>query len=1218
MKNLPFLLLLCYFFSGVKAQSNVSVNVNSYAGCAPQQVDINFFEANAVNYQVFISGNSFSQSATTSNTSLSVTIPYGGSYSVFVYALDQTGNWYDYNSNQFFIQGLDASPFYSNISQIACPGDEISFWLNGYFLNTPAITDWNLGNGTTFSQLPEYSTVNTTYADTGTYIISVSTTFPGCPTVNGTDTFFVANSPNILPTFETFIFPNDSVCPNNTVEVIGPYYYNLNFDFGDGNYSNTSGAHQYLVPGNYPVSVTAVNGCGNAYTVLDTIHVGTNLPYNEYLDIYVSGLGGDSVICPNTNLIFYASTYSANSLTWNFGNNDITNSQNPTREFFTTGIKNIVLTATNGCGNSKTISKNIYVVDTIHPSSIFVSMADSICPGTPINLYVDVPNAPYSDNENYNYNFGDTSWISGSEATHIYTTSGNFTFNVSYTNGCGNSISYSQPVYVGLAAGTQPFIDFEALNEVCPGDTALFISYPAGGNISYQIDFGDGSAPSSSYENIVADGLLYNIYKHVYTTAGNYSATLTYSSACGGQQTVVAPIPIVNNAEAYAGFFYDEEKYHCLGDAVEFFAFGGSAYDWDFGDGTGILQTSASLVPVTHAYQQPGLYKVKVSAYNSCGSKDSSHTYINIPDSKINIITNQIASNCGVADGKAIAIATGGTLPYTYEWTNGDQYFIADSIMAGIYSVTVKDKNGCSNYAIATVSDQQAPTILVNNIINASCNNGNDGVIDISVVGSTGPYSFQWSNGKTSEDINNLVAGPYEVIVTDANGCKATKSIYVDEPDPFFVSFTSQMPSCGSNNGILTANVLGTSAPYYFVWSNGANSATNTGLAAGIYNLVVVDSKGCLKQISAVLNNLDGPVVLIDSVLPLNCNAGGASIYVTGAGNGINYNWTNGNSIYSTADISGIGIGTYSLTVTDTNGCVTSRVVDITSAIPEENPICLVTVDTTTFTNKVIWETGNQTGISSYNIYRESSLAGLYYQIANVSADSLGEYIDPVADPSIKPWRYKITAVNDCGEESERSSFHKTIHLTVNKGLTDSTYNLIWDDYIGKTGYSTFNIWRYTNLDGWKKIDSVSALDHSYTDYVNGFSVLTDLFYNVEAGPLSVCDPARSLINTSRSNIKQIIASPVIDSTVGISHHNLVDYLIVYPNPSKGLITLAGNADNREMEIEVSHLLGGVLKRETTTKEKHTISLEEFSNGVYFVRVKIKDELLVKKIIISK
>ncbi|MBC7863317.1 MAG: PKD domain-containing protein [Bacteroidia bacterium] len=1216
------LTLLSFVLVGFAGKAQLSVSYTQTSGCAPLSTTINFFEPSAASYNIkiysYYGGNVFQTN--TASAFLNYTFTNGGYYSVEVYAVNAGGFEYDYNYSYVNVFGIDAN-FSTSASQGACPGDQV-------YLNIPTFSagggnatyDWDLGNGTTYSQIP-YGYVYGNYPSVGNYTVSVNVNVPGCGNYSLQDTIVVSTASTNVPYFSTYFYPNDSVCPNDPVYIGGPNTGYTIYDYGDGTtYSGTQNQeHAYTHPGTYYVTVTAINGCGNSYTDVDTLHIVGGLPnyYANNLSFSIS----DSIVCPNSEVYLYSNNGLMTNIKWNISPTDSSTIPNPQVSFPVSGIYPIKLTVYNGCGVPASVTEYLYVVDTISASPFTLDMTDSICPGSPFLLDVNVNN---DHGLTFTYDFGDTTYSAeGAEFVgHVYTTPGTYTVSVSYLNGCGNSAVGSQTIYVGPNAGTQHTVMFGApQNESCPGDSTFLMIYPGGGSNTYVVDFGDGSPVTSTASILYGpQGLTYNIYKHVYPSIGTYTASVNVTSACGGGYTDSTQMIVSNSSPLNdAGFFYDDQKYYCLGDPISFYGYGASQFEWDFGDGTGVLQTNGILQPVTHTYSEPGYYTISTIVTNNCGLKDTSFDNVNVPDTRINIVTNSVSSSCGQSNGKAIAIASGGTLPYQFNWTNGDVSFLADSISAGIYVVNIEDKNGCKNFAIATVSDVQAPTILINNVINASCNNGADGVIDITVIGSSGPYTYVWSNGKTSEDVNNLVAGPYEVIVTDANGCIATKSINVDEPDAFIVSFSPTQPDCGSANGMLVANVLGNSGPYNFIWQTGLNSSTLSGITAGTYSLVVVDSKGCLKQITTTLNNQGAPALGIDSVGPLNCGSGGASIFTTGIGaNPLSYSWTNGVNTFSTADISGLPGGSYTLTCTDVNGCQSFKVVEITETKPIGNPVCLVTVDTTTYTNKVIWEEVTQPDLASYNIYRESSQAGLYYLVGNVDKDSLHQYIDPVADPNIRPWRYKITSVSDCGTESEQSDFHKTIHLTINKGLTDSTYNLIWDNYEGQNTYTTFYIWIYKNTTGWVKMDSIAKTDHSYTSFVNGFSALTDLYYFVEAGPLVGCDPQRSIVNTSRSNIKQIVAGPDTTGSIGIMEQDLSDNFVLYPNPTKGIITIKTTDDWGKTKIEITNVLGQVLYAENATISTKIIDISNFANGIYFVRVYKGDKAISRKIMLSK
>jgi hypothetical protein len=1218
--------IFCFLLAGLSMKGQLSVNASATTGCAPLNGVLTFSDPNASSYFITIQNyQGYYTNFNTASNSYSYSLTSGGNYYIDVYGLDGFGNTISYGYAYANVYGI-SSYIYGSAQQGACPGDQVYFDVQTYNNGGNASYDWDLGNGTTYSQIP-YSYVYTSYPTSGSYTITVNATVGGCGTYSLTDTIVVSATSGAIPQFSTYIWPNDSVCPGDPIYIGGPNTGYTIWNYGDGSsYSGQYGMeHSYNNPGTYYTTVTTVNGCGNSYTVQDTITVTTGLTNSYSGNLYFSM--SDTVVCPNTEVHFYGNN-SAQNVKWKFTSTDSTTITNPERSFPVNGIYPIYYTVYNGCGSPATISRNLYVVDTISASPFTITSTDSICPGSAFMLDFNF-NGNYPYGAEFTYNMGDTVFTTGSEqnqAGYIYDSPGTYTMNISYLNGCGNTATATHQIYVGSAAGTQANTVFFGTpqEQACPGDTMFFMVFPGGGTNNYNIDFGDGTTPATSADLLYGpDGMVYNIYRHVYAVAGAYTANCTVSSQCGGSIVMTQTVSVHNSAPLNdAGFFYDDQKYYCLGDPISFFAYGASQFEWDFGDGSGTLQTNGVLQPVIHAYTTPGYYKVKLIVTNGCGLKDTNENFVNVPDTRININTNSVSSSCGVSNGKAIAIASGGSLPYTYTWTNGDNSFLADSLPSGIYVVNIEDKNGCKNFSIATVSDIQAPTILVNNVINASCNNGADGVIDITVIGSSGPYTFAWSNGKTSEDINNLVAGPYEITVTDANGCVATKSIQVSQPDPFVVSFSPTQPSCGSSNGMLVANVLGNSGPYSFIWETGLNSSTISGIPAGTYDLVVVDSKGCLKQVTALLNNQGSPAVGLDSVGALNCGTGGAAIYVTAmsSSNPLTYAWTNGSASYSTADITGITGGTYTLTVTDINGCQAFKVVEVAEQQPESNPICLVTVDTTSFTNKVVWEEVTQPDLASYNIYRESSQAGLYYLVGNVHKDSLHQFIDPVADPNVRPWRYKISSVSNCGSESTMSDFHKTIHLTINQGLTDSTYNLIWDNYEGQTTYTTFYIWRYKNTTGWTKLDSISKTDHSYTDFVNGFSQLTDLYYFVEAGPLSSCDPTRAVINTSRSNIKQIVATTSQDTTsaIGMGEQEFNDDFFLYPNPTKGLITLKTGKDFGKTLIEVTNVLGQVVYAENSILTSKIIDLGHLANGVYFVKVYKGNKAITRKVMLSK
>ena len=213
-------------------------------------------------------------------------------------------------------------------------------------------------------------------------------------------------------------------------------------------------------------------------------------------------------------------------------------------------------------------------------------------------------------------------------------------------------------------------------------------------------------------------------------------------------------------------------------------------------------------------------------------------------------------ATCYAADGSATFQATGGTSPYSYQWSNGQSSPTATGLNAGVYSIDVTDANGCSisNIVGVGMDNSNAPsfTSIVNDV---SCYGSNDGSIDLIVSGSTPPYSFDWSNGQSNSLATNLSAGQYMCQISDANGCFSYAVATIIQPDEIIVSSTSINPSgSGLLDGEATVSVMGGNPPYTYLWSDGQTSATAINLGAGTYTCTVTDVNGCITTITIQLS----------------------------------------------------------------------------------------------------------------------------------------------------------------------------------------------------------------------------------------------------------------------------------------------------------------------------------------------------------------------------
>ena len=168
-------------------------------------------------------------------------------------------------------------------------------------------------------------------------------------------------------------------------------------------------------------------------------------------------------------------------------------------------------------------------------------------------------------------------------------------------------------------------------------------------------------------------------------------------------------------------------------------------------------------------------YTIEVKDANNCVVSTTQFVFEPANLNVTPLITNITCA--GSSNGAINLNVTGGVLPYNYQWSTGSTNASIFNLTAGSYSVSVKDFNGCT-VVYSTTLTQPANPLVINGVVTpAGTNSSQDGSIDITVTGGSGPYSFSWSNGATTEDLNGVNPGAYMVTITDANGC-ATSSTF--------------------------------------------------------------------------------------------------------------------------------------------------------------------------------------------------------------------------------------------------------------------------------------------------------------------------------------------------------------------------------------------------------------------------------------------------------
>lgn len=597
----------------------------------------------------------------------------------------------------------------------------------------------------------------------------------------------------------------------------------------------------------------------------------------------------------------------------------------------------------------------------------------------------------------------------------------------------------------------------------------------------------------------------------------------------------------------------------------------------------------------------------KTNQYGCTSSETLPFTINQTPN--LNVTT--VSSNCNQNTGSASVTITNGQAPYLIYWSSGSTQPSASNLAPGQYVVSVTDANGCLSTATSMIaSNGLSQTGIPTGTL---CYGSSNGSVNVTTTGGTAPLVYSWSNGATTEDLSNCPGGPYELTITDALGCVSTATYVVQEPQQIMLNqMTITQPACSATNGQAVASFNGGTAPFNYTWTNAqgtnlnVNNATLTNIGAGTYFCTITDANNCTFTNSALVSNNSGPILAIDTIIASSCSNDGEIQLSLISGSPQSYLWTNG---ANTQNIANLAPGTYSVSVTGTSGCITVLGGTVGSTLPDPVQICLVTVDSLTNTNLVVWEKPITNGIDHFNIYRETSQAGLYQLVGAVDYNDESIFNDLVASPNVRSWRYKISSVDDCGTESDLSLHHKTIHLVISQGL-GSDINLFWDSYEG-FNYSNFILKRHTNADGWTTVATMPNNLFTYTDQPTS----TDgLFYVVTVNSPSTCSSTKMAqdFNTTRSNRDNRLSTGQPNSL-----SELIDQAVtIYPNPASSFLNVE-NSSNQLIGARVLDHTGRTVTVLTLVPGQTKIDCGKLAAGMYNLELQSQGAKIVKRFVIE-
>lgn len=633
----------------------------------------------------------------------------------------------------------------------------------------------------------------------------------------------------------------------------------------------TSTVNANLPVGTYFVTVTDGNGC----TVSGSGTVGSPSAIDLVVSVTSPPCGdntmGSAAVNPSGGTPNYSYLWSTGATT-------------QTVSGLSAGTYSVTVTDSQGCQESTDV-----IVNPASQVDINISSNNPTCAapnGGSATASGSNGTAPYT----YVWNTGSTSPTISNLGAGVYT------IMVTDVTGCSNvaTVTLTQE-------GASVFATTTQVNSSCGANNGSATAQGSGGSGNYSYSWSNGENTQT-----ITD-----------LAPGTYTVTVTdVNSGCVGAKTIfitgtdgvdvfVTTMNAVcnsNNGNAMASPSNGTAPY---------------TYAWSNGGNTQIIIGLAA-----------GSYTVTVTDVNGCTAVDSD--IVGQTGSTVNVTAMATPVSCfGGNDGAVGTSASGGVTPYSFAWSNGATSSTLSDLSAGTYNVTVTDTNGCTATASATVVQPSQLNVNATSIP-ATCAGGNSGSASANATGGTTAYSYAWSNGENTQTINNLTADTYSVTVTDANGCTQTAATTVGQGVAVTLSPGSTNVSCfGENDGTSSVNAFGGTSPYTYVWSNGGITQTITGLSAGTYGVTVTDANGCSAISSTTISQPTQINVSASSTASACAGAstGTATANANDGTPGYAYAWSNGGN---TQTITGLSAGTYTVTVTDANGCINTAATTVT------------------------------------------------------------------------------------------------------------------------------------------------------------------------------------------------------------------------------------------------------------------------------------------------
>ncbi|MFN0176485.1 MAG: choice-of-anchor V domain-containing protein [Saprospiraceae bacterium] len=953
---------------------------------------------------------------------------------------------------------------------------------------------------------------NPTVDQVGVYTLTVTDPANGCTktataTVVGNTTPPTANgsvSGQLTCTINFVQLNLTTNAPNATFEWTGP-----------GGFSSNIANPNVNVPGDYFGAVTnTINGCEGFDTITvmqNIVPPGASASVTGQLNCIndTVQLLGNSPLAPNVTFLWVGHDFSSNL-------------QNPLTD--TAGTYTLTVAGNaNGCTSSAVA---IVVINTVAPFDSIVPPGNLNCN----NSILQLNGTPSSQGPNFDYLWtakegghivsGDTT------LTPVVDSIGKYFLKVINTdNGCmaldSVVVNQSPSVTANISAST---------NVSCNGGSNGSATVSAsGGNGIFSYLWSNGATTAT------ISGLAAGTYIAIVTDGENCTASVS--------ATITQPAVLLPNASATGETANGANN----GTATANPSGGtpGFTYAWSNG---GTTQTITNLAP--------GSYTVIVADANGCTALQT--VTVNSFGCSLQASATITNVTCnGVSDGTATVILTGAANPVTYAWSNGASTQSVSNLAPATYTVNILDGNNCP--AVLSISISEPPVLSANaSATGVTANGASDGTATANPTGGTPGYTYLWSNNETTQTITGLAPGLYGVIVTDANGCTSTQAVNVAA---FNCALSAMISSAnvlcfGTADGQATIAVSNGTLPYSYLWSNGPTTQTVTNLAAGTYTAIATDATGCMISQSVIITQPAPLVVTLLSVQHVLCPHdlnGGAEIAVSG-----------GTQPYIITPPGGIignlGVGNYTVSVTDANNCTATVSFNII-ATDNEGPVLTCPSN--------IQACGE--GVVNYGIPTTADNCGLVGTPVVISGPASGS----IFDLGITSIVYRAA---DFSGNTGTCSFSIVVHA-VPEIIIDETIHDVNGQGIGAISITPVGSGAFT---------------FAWTKDGQPFSDTEDLT-GLNAG-------SYALIMTDINGCTGSIPPIVISNMVGTSEPGLSGSVRLWPNPAYSAIQLE-IIDLDVIAACIVDMRGGLVQQLQPSELSSEVEIRQLPEGMYCLKI---------------